>query len=80
MKERRNMNVVGPQVRKFRMQRGWSQPNMVTKCQIKGWDVSRESLAKIESRLRSVTDIEILKLGKILEVHHSALFPDSKGV
>jgi hypothetical protein len=43
-----------------------------------GWDISRESLAKIESKLRSVTDIEILKLGKVLEVHHSALFPDSK--
>ena len=75
MKERRKMNVVGPQVRKFRMQRGWSQPAMIAKCQLSGWDVSRESLAKIESRLRSVTDIEILKLAKILEVHFSALFP-----
>ena len=71
------MNVVGPQVRKFRMQRGWSQPKMVTRCQLSGWDLSRESLAKIESRLRSVTDLEILKLGKILEVHFSVLFPSS---
>ena len=73
------MNVVGPHVRKFRIQRGWSQPKMVTRCQLSGWDLSRESLAKIESRLRSVTDLEILKLGKILEVHLSALFPASKG-
>jgi transcriptional regulator with XRE-family HTH domain len=57
------------------MQRGWSQPAMIAKCQLSGWDVSRESLAKIESRLRSVSDIEILKLAKILEVHFSALFP-----
>lgn len=71
------MNVVGPQVRKFRMQRGWSQPKMVTRCQLSGWDLSRESLAKIESRLRSVTDLEILKLCKILEVHFSSLFPAS---
>lgn len=77
MKERRKMNVVGPQVRKFRMQRGWSQPKMVTRCQLSGWDLSRESLAKIESRLRSVTDLEILKLCKILEVHFSSLFPAS---
>ena len=41
-------------------------------------NISRESLAKIESKLRSITDIEILKLGLVLEVHHSALFPDSK--
>ncbi|HEY5259913.1 MAG TPA: helix-turn-helix transcriptional regulator [Rhabdochlamydiaceae bacterium] len=77
MKERREMNVVESQVRKFRMQRGWSQPKMVTRCQLSGWDLSRESLAKIESRLRSVTDIEILKLSEILEVHHSELFPAS---
>ena len=61
------------------MERGWSQPAMVAKCQLSGWDLSRESLAKIESRLRSVTDIEILDLGEILEVHHSALFPASQG-
>ena len=79
MKERLKMNVVGPLVRKFRMERGWSQPAMVAKCQLSGWDLSRESLAKIESRLRSVTDIEILDLGEILEVHHSALFPASQG-
>ena len=72
------MNVVGPQVRKFRMQRDWSQSAMITKCQLAGWDISRESLAKIESRFRSVSDIEVLKLGEILEVHHSALFPTSQ--
>ncbi len=49
---------------------------MVAKCQIKGWDVSRESLAKVESQLRTVTDIEILKLAKVLEIHFSALFPN----
>lgn len=78
MKERRDMNVVGSLVRRFRHQRGWSQPQMATQCQLMGWDISRESLAKIESRLRSDSDIEVLKLGRILEVHHSALFPDSK--
>jgi transcriptional regulator with XRE-family HTH domain len=69
------MNLVGPQVRKFRMHHGWSQPAMVAKCQLSGWDLSRESLAKIESRLRSVTDIEVLKLAKILRVDFSKLFP-----
>ncbi len=71
------MNVVGPQVRKLRNQRGWTQPKMVAKCQLAGWDLSRESLAKIESQLRTVPDIEVLKLGKILGVHFSALFPHS---
>ena len=71
------MNVVGPRIRHFRMERGWSQPAMVAKCQLSGWDVSRESLAKIESRLRSVTDVEVLKLAKILDVPFASLFPKS---
>ena len=51
---------------------------MATQSLLMEWDISRESLAKIESRRRSVPDIEVLKLGKIMEVHHSALFPDPK--
>jgi len=33
-------NVIGPQVRLFREQRGWSQSVLATKCQVAGWDTS----------------------------------------
>jgi len=78
MKERRKrkvMNIVGPQVRRIRYQQGLTQPAFTAKCQVIGWDISRESLAKIESRLRGVSDIELLKLAKALRVHFSVLFP-----
>ena len=78
MKERRRqkvMNVIGPQVRRIRYQQGLTQPALSSKCQLIGWDISRESLAKIESRLRGVSDIEILQLAKALKVHFSVLFP-----
>lgn len=69
------MNVIGPQVRRIRYQQGLTQPAFTAKCQLIGWDISRESLAKIESRLRGVSDIEVLKLAGALRVHFSVLFP-----
>jgi transcriptional regulator with XRE-family HTH domain len=70
------MNVVGPQVRRIRYQQGLTQPGLMRKCQLLGWDVSRESIAKIESQIRRVSDLEVLKLAKVLRVHFSVLFPN----
>jgi transcriptional regulator with XRE-family HTH domain len=78
MKERRRkkvMNIIGPQLRRIRYQQGLTQPALTRKCQLIGWDISRESLAKVESQLRGVSDIEILTLAKALRVHFSVLFP-----
>jgi transcriptional regulator with XRE-family HTH domain len=69
------LNIVGPQVRKIRNQQGMTQSKLAQKCQLIGWDISREGLAKIESRLRSATDMEIIHLSKALRVHFSILFP-----
>jgi DNA-binding XRE family transcriptional regulator len=71
----RALNVVGYQVRKLRSQRGWTQEVMAQKLQLAGWDVSRTSLAKLESRLRWVPDCELLFLSKVLGVELRALFP-----
>jgi transcriptional regulator with XRE-family HTH domain len=78
MKERRRkrvMNIVGPQLRRIRYQQGLTQPAFTAKCQLIGWDISRESVAKIESQLRGVSDLEVLRLAKALRVHFSVLFP-----
>ena len=73
MKNRKN--IVGPNVRKLRNNQDISQEKLAAKCQLIGWDISREGIAKIESRVRCVSDIEILKLAKALRVHFSVLFP-----
>ena len=78
MKERRKrkvMNIVGPQVRRIRYQQGLTQPAFAGKCQLIGWDISREGIAKIESQIRGVSDIEVMKLAKALRVHFSVFFP-----
>ena len=69
------LNLVGPQVRKFRNQKGWSQGTFAAKLQVWGWDVSRESLAKLEAQFRRVPDCELLFLSKVLGVKLTDLFP-----
>jgi len=73
--KRRVWNIVGPQVRRIRYQQGLTQPAFAAKCQLIGWDISREGIAKIESQVRCVSDSEVLKLAKALRVHFSVLFP-----
>ncbi len=69
------LNLVGPQVRKFRTQNGWTQDALAAKLQVEGWDVSRESLAKLEAQFRRVPDCELLFLAKVFGVNLKDLFP-----
>lgn len=69
------LNVIGPQLRRLRRRIGLSQAGLVARCQLAGYDLSRESLAKIEGRVRSVTDAEVLLLAEALRVPFAELFP-----
>ena len=73
MKHRKN--IIGPVARRLRNNQGISQEALAAKCQLTGWDISREGIAKIESQIRGVSDIELLKLAKALRVHFLVLFP-----
>lgn len=69
------LNLIGPQVRKLRNLKGWTQEAFAAKLQVEGWDVSRESLAKLEAQFRRVPDCELLFLAKVLDVEVIDLFP-----
>jgi transcriptional regulator with XRE-family HTH domain len=58
----RHRNIIGPQVRRLRNQRGWSQEQLAAKLQIAGWDVSRNGLAKIETRIQWMRDYQLAYL------------------
>ena len=72
-------NIVGEQVRKERYQLGLTQDMLAAKCAAQGWDVSRGTLAKIEARVRCVTDTELLVLAKALKVSLVSLYPPGLG-
>ncbi|NJR43905.1 MAG: helix-turn-helix transcriptional regulator, partial [Akkermansiaceae bacterium] len=55
-------NIVGAQVMLLRNERGWSQDKLASVCQLKGWDVSRGVIARVEGGIRWVADFEVLNL------------------
>ena len=55
-------NAIGGQLRRIRYALGWSQEDLAAQCHRRGWDLDRVMNAKIELRVRSITDFELLKL------------------
>ena len=68
------MNIVGKNVRTIRERKGWTQEQLVAKCNLIDWKISRGTLAKIESNVRRVTDIEVKTISQALNVPINELF------
>jgi transcriptional regulator with XRE-family HTH domain len=68
-------NLVGPEVRRRRIEAGLSQEALAAKIQVKRWDLSRGGLSKIEARLRRVNDAELLVLVRALGCGIADLYP-----
>src|SRR6266540_5757282 len=69
------LNVVDPQVRKFRVRKGWTQSVLAQKLQLQGWSISIGSLGKLEAKLRRVPDCELMFLARVLGVSIGDLLP-----
>ena len=65
------LNIVGGLVRKIRKARGWTQDNLAGQCSRRGWDMDYMLVAKIETGVRAVSDLELKLLCEVLGV-----FPD----
>ena len=70
-----SQNIVGPVIRRIRYQREMTQAMMTARCSRAGWDVSENTIAKIEAQIRCVTDREIVLLARALRVPVQNLFP-----
>ncbi|OJV23484.1 MAG: hypothetical protein BGO12_22045 [Verrucomicrobia bacterium 61-8] len=73
----KHFNVVGPQVRRLRSAKEWSQSELAIKLQILGMETAtRIRVSKIESRLACVSDDELIYLSRVLGVSTEELYPD----
>lgn len=70
------MNIVGKRVQEARLKftPPLSQEELAARLELNGWRISRGTLAKIESGVRQVTDIEVMALSKALKVSADWLF------
>jgi len=64
----RQGNLIGKKVSEARARLSLSQAALAASCQRKGWDLSRDVLARIESGVRGITDKEIAILCDVLQV------------
>lgn len=68
------MNIIGHNVRKYRKKRKMSQQLLSDKLETIAIYICRGSISRIEDMSRTVTDIELYGLSKILNVSIEELF------
>ncbi|MDC3249216.1 helix-turn-helix domain-containing protein [Porticoccaceae bacterium] len=68
------MNVIGPKVKALRASKRMTQEALAARCNIKKWDISRSTLAKIEAQVRRVKDEEVALLAQALNVDIKDLY------
>lgn len=72
----KEMNLIGNKVRELRIAKGWSQQTLSNKLETLAVYICRGSISRIEDKQRTVTDIELYGLAKILEVSIEDLFEE----
>ena len=70
----KDMNMIGNRVRELRMEKGLSQQVLSNRLETLAIYVCRGSISRIEDKQRTVTDIELYGLAKILDVPIESLF------
>lgn len=70
-------NLIGDIVRKYRKASKMSQQELSVKLELLGVYVCRGSISRIEDKSRTVTDIELYALAKVLSIPWNELSPDS---
>jgi DNA-binding XRE family transcriptional regulator len=71
----KSQNIVGPAVSEARRAAHVTQDALAAKCARLGWDISENTITKIETGIRCVTDEELVILAKALKLKFRALFP-----
>ena len=73
-------NIVGANVKSLRKKRRMSQQALSNKLELLGVYVCRGSVSRIEDGSRTVTDIELLAISKVLDVSIADLFLNSEKI
>lgn len=68
------MNMIGSRLRELRIEQGLSQQALSNKLEMLAIYVCRGSISRIEDKQRTVSDIELYGLSKVLNVPISDLF------
>ncbi len=70
-----SQNIIGPQVRALRLAQKLTQGELAARIGALGWDVSENTVTKIETRIRCVTDEELVRIARALKTKLKVLLP-----
>lgn len=70
-------NITGSRIRLARQQQHLTQEDLAARLQLAGLNHSRNTIAKIESGVRQLTDIELQIIANALGVNISWLFEET---
>ena len=73
-----NMNMVGENIRRYRIAKNMSQQTLSNKLEMMAIYICRGSISRIEDKQRTVTDIELYGIAKVLGVTIADLFEESR--
>ena len=73
------MNMIGNNLRRLRIEKGWSQQKLSDKLEMLAIYVCRGSISRIEDKQRTVTDIELYGFSQVLGVSVEELFEEWQG-
>ncbi len=68
-------NVIGSNLKRIRKSRGLTQAALAIRLHNAGWEISKKTVAAIESGSRRTVDRELILLADILEAKVSEFFP-----
>ncbi len=73
-----NLNIIANNLRKYREEKGLSQPDLCRELALLGITMFNNDIYKIEHNKRTVKDYELYAFAKILNVSYEQLFKDAE--
>lgn len=70
-------NIVGPRVREARREARVTQMELAARLQLLGIPIDRSGIAKLESRRRPASDIEVAAIARVLKVPITWLYEET---
>lgn len=71
-------NYISNRLRKLREERGISQRKLASEFQLRGYDIGKDVITRIENDKRYVTDIEIRAIMEVFQVSANFLLMDGE--
>lgn len=66
-------NIVGKKIRELRIEKGYSQRDLVRECELLGYPISQNMISRIETGKRREADVELLVFMEVLRVPSASL-------